>query len=189
MNFDKFNFTQGIQKALLIFLIVWMKKLWLYAPIRLHSRKRKKSWDVEIMKFNMNLEYSKKPRRNTFVSTGCKKFLWTLRTCSMYLKNPSNLVLCVSEKIVILRYTTQIILKEIWKKLGFWKNEAQMCSEYSDKTKCFEPKLLFQRTVKNFLCALRTCSRYLDGSHNIVFCVSEKIGLVRHFNQNISEKS
>ena len=119
--------------------------------------------------------------------TGMSFFL-TLRTCSMYLKDSLNLVLCVSEKIVILRCTTWIILKEIWKKLEFWKNEAQMCSENSNKTKQFEAKLLFQRTVKNFLWALRTCSRYLDGSPNIVLCVSEKIGLVRHFNQNISRR-
>jgi len=117
-----------------------------------------------------------------------EKVLWTLRTRSMYLKDSFNLALCVSEKIVILRYTTQIIFKEIWKKLRFWKNEAQICSEYSNKTKHFEAKLLFQRQVKNFLCALRTCSRYLDGSPNIVLCVSEKIGLARHFNQNISRR-
>ena len=130
-----------------------MKKLWLYTPIRLHSRKREKSWNFEIMNFKMSLEYSNKTlffEEKLLFQRAVEKLLWTLRTSSMYLKDSFNLVLCVSEKIVILRYTTQIILKEFWKNLGFWKNEAQMCSEYSNKTKHFEAKLLFQRTVKAF---------------------------------------
>ena len=139
----------------------------------------------------MRLEYSDKPwffEEKLLFQRAVEKVLWTLRTRSMYLKDSFNLAFCVRKTIVILRYTTRIILKEIWKKLEFWKNEAQMCSEYSNKTKHFEAKLLFQRTVKIFLCALWTCSSFLDGSPNIVLCVSEKIGLVRHFNQNISRR-
>ena len=63
-----------------------------------------------------------------------------------------------------------------------------MSLEYSSKTSYFEVKLFFQRAVKNFSWTLLTCSRYLEGSPNSFVYVSEKIGLVRHFNQKISSR-
>ena len=112
----------------------------------------------------------------------------TLWSRLRYLEGPSRLLLCVSKKIVAVRHTNQITFKEMWKKLGFWKNEAQMSLEYSNNTSCFDVKLFFQRVVKILLWPLLTCSRYLEGSPNLVLYVSEKIGLVRHFNQNISRR-
>ena len=86
----------------------------------------------------------------TFFQRAVKIFLWTLWARSRYLEGPPRLVLCVSKKIVAARHTNQIIFKEMWKKLGFWKNEAQMSLEYSNNTSCFEVKLFFQRAVKIF---------------------------------------
>ena len=124
----------------------------------------------------------------TFFQRAVKTFLWKSWTCLRYLEGFPKLLLCVSKKIVAVRHTNQIIFQEMWKKLGFWKNEAQMSLEYSNKTSYFEVKLFFQRAVKIFLWTLLTCSRYLEGSPNFVLCVSEKIGFVRHFNQNISRR-
>ena len=46
-------------------------------------------------------------------------FLWILRRCSMYLKCPPNLDLCISKKIVTTRHTDQNICQEKPKKLRF----------------------------------------------------------------------
>ena len=61
----------------------------------------------------------------TFFQRPLENFLLALRTCSRYLKGPLNLALCVSKKIVTTRRTNQILCQEKWKKLRFWKNEAQ----------------------------------------------------------------
>ena len=61
-----------------------------------------------------------------------ENFLWTLRTCSSYLKGPPNLVLCVSKKIVTTRRTNQIICQEKWKKLRFCRMKLEIGLEYSD---------------------------------------------------------
>ena len=60
--------------------------------------------------------------------------MWTLRTCSRYLKGPSNLVLCVSEKNF--DYTTHQsdYTQGNVTRVGISKNEAQMSLEYSNKS-------------------------------------------------------
>ena len=60
-----------------------------------------------------------------FFQRPLKSFLWTLRTFSVYLKGPSDLNLYPSKKIVTTRQTNQVICQKKWKKLRFWKNEAQ----------------------------------------------------------------
>ena len=70
------------------------------------------------------------------------EFYWlTLWKCSKYLKGPSSLVVCFNKKIVTARHTNQITCQEEWKKLRFWKNEAQNLKiklEYSDKCQLFQ---------------------------------------------------
>ena len=72
-------------------------------------------------------------------------FLWKLWVLISLIANKS-----LKLETIIAR---EIIFMEMWKKLGFWKNEAQMSLEYSNNTSCFEVKLFFQRSVK-FFCGL-----------------------------------
>ena len=59
--------------------------------------------------------------------------------------------------------------------------------EYSDPP-FFELKLSFQRSLENFLQALRTCSRYLKGPPSLFVDVSKEIVAARHTNQEILTK-
>ena len=45
----------------------------------------------------------------TFFQKPLENFLWTLRACSRYLKDPLSLVLCVSKTSVTIRYTNEKI--------------------------------------------------------------------------------
>ena len=92
----------------------------------------------------------------------------TLRTCSKYWKGPLNLVLCVSKKIVTAQHTNRIICQEKWKKLRFWKNEAQNRVGIFWQNPIFWAETFFQRPLENFLLAWRTCSRYLKGPLKLV---------------------
>ena len=63
----------------------------------------------------MRLEYSDKTscfELKLFFQRLLENFLWTLRTCSRYLKGSSNLANCVNKKIVTARRTNQIIYQE-----------------------------------------------------------------------------
>ena len=75
------------------------------------------------MKLKMRLEYSDKTpffELKLFFQRPLENFLWTLCTCSRYLKGPPNLVLCVSKKIVTVRHTnTKILTKKTSKKNDF----------------------------------------------------------------------
>ena len=62
---------------------------------------------------------------NSFFQGPLENFLLALRICSRYLRRLPNLALCVSKKFVTARRTNQITCQEKWKKLRFWKNEAQ----------------------------------------------------------------
>ena len=55
----------------------------------------------------------------TFFQRPLENFLLAWRTCSMYLKGPPNLVLCVSIKIVTIRHTNKKILAKTRKKNWF----------------------------------------------------------------------
>ena len=113
----------------------------------------------------------------------------TLRTCSRYLKGLPNLAFCVSKKIVTARRTNQILCQEKWKKLRFWKNEAQNRVGIFWQNPIFWAETFFQRPLENFLLAWRTCSRYLKGPPNLVLCVSKKIVTIRHTNKKILAKN
>ena len=62
---------------------------------------------------------------NLFFQRLLENFPLALRTRSRYLKRPPNIAVCVSKKIVTAPHTNQIICQKKWKKLRFWKNEAQ----------------------------------------------------------------
>ena len=94
-----------------------------------------------------------------FFQMPLENFLLAWRTCSRYLKGPLNLVLCVSKKIVTARHTNRIICQEKWKKLKFWKNEAQNRVGIFWQTPIFWAETFFQRPLENLLLAWRTCSR------------------------------
>ena len=114
-----------------------VKKSWPYdAPIWFYVRKSEKSWDFEKMKIKLGLDNRDKTQfwvltktsffgLKPFFQRPLENFLLAWRTCSKYLKGPPNLVLCISKKIVTIRRTNQILCQEKWKKLRFWKNEAQ----------------------------------------------------------------
>ena len=104
------------------------------------------------------------------------------------MKGPPNLVLYVSKKIVTARHTNQIICQEKWKKLRFWKNEAQNGVGIFWQNPIFWAETFFQRPLENFLWTLRACSRYLKGPPNIVLYVSKKIVTTRHTNQIICQE-
>ena len=109
----------------------------------------------------------------TFFQRPLKNFLLALRTCSRYLKGPLNLAVCVSKKIVTIWHTNRIICQEKWKKLRFWKNEAEMKLEYFDKTSLFELQLFFERLLEN-VCMLY---RHVQGIQKVclaLFFGSEK---------------
>ena len=72
-----------------------------------------------------------------------------------------------------------------WKKLRFWKNEAQNRVGIFWQNPIFWAETFFQRPLENFLLAWRTCSRYLKGPPNLVLCVSKKIVTIRHTNKKI----
>ena len=80
------------------------------------------------MKLKMGLEYSDISsgfELKLFFQRPLENFLWTLRPCSRYLKGSSNLIDCVSKKIVTTRRTKRIIWQEKQKKVEILKNEAQ----------------------------------------------------------------
>ena len=70
--------------------------------------------------------------------------------------------------------TNQILCQEKWKKLRFWKNEAQNRVGIFWQNPIFLGWNFFQRPLENFVWTLRTCSRYLRGPPNLVLCVSKK---------------
>ena len=125
----------------------------------------------------------------TFFQSPLENFLLALRTCSRCLKGPLNLAVCVSKKIVTIRRTNRIICQEKWKKLRFWKNEAQNGVGIFWQNPIFWTETFFQRPLENFLLALRTCSRYLKGPLNLAVCVSKKIVTIRHTNKKILAKN
>ena len=124
----------------------------------------------------------------TFFQVPLENFLWTLRTCSRYLKGLPNLDLCVSKKIMTARHTNRIICQEKWKKLRFWKNEAQNRVGIFWQNPIFWAETFFQSPLEIFLWTLRTCLRYLKGPPNIVLYVSKKIVTARHTNQIIFQE-
>ena len=73
------------------------------------------------------------------------------------------------------------------KKLIFWrkKMKVKIWLGYFDSPQFFELKLFFQLPLETFLLTLRTCSRYLKGTSNLVVYASNKIMTVQHTNQNI----
>ena len=116
-------------------------------------------------------------------------FLWTLPTCWRYLRDPPHLAVCTSKKSVTARRTNQILYQEKWKKLRFWKNEAQNRVGIFWQNPIFWAETFFQRPLENFLFTLRTCSRYLKGPLNLAVCVSKKIVTIRHTNKKILAKN
>ena len=72
----------------------------------------------EKTKLKMRLEYSDKSSflSSNFFQRSLQTFLWTLWTCSEYLKGPPNLDLYISKIIVTARHIGQIICQEKWKK-------------------------------------------------------------------------
>ena len=80
-----------------------------------------------------------------------ENFLQTLWLCARYLKEPSNLVLCVSKKIVTVRLINRIMLQIKWKIWDFEKMKPKIEVEYFNKTLCFELLKLFSKdSVKLF---------------------------------------
>ena len=77
-------------------------------------------------------------------------------------------------KIMTVRHTNQIICQEKWKKLRFWKNEAQNQVGIFWQNPIFGAETFFQRPLENFLLTLRTCSRYLRGPPNLALCARKK---------------
>ena len=76
------------------------------------------------MKLKMGLEYFDKSSSfelKLFFQRPLENFLWTLRTCSRYLKGFSNLENCVSKQIVTTRHTKRIIWQEKQKNWDFEK--------------------------------------------------------------------
>ena len=72
--------------------------------------------------------------------------------------------------------------------LHAWKSKKVdyiTCLGYFDSPQFFELKLFFQLPLETFLLTLRTCSRYLKGTSNLVVYASNKIMTVQHTNQNI----
>ena len=129
------------------------------------------------MKLKIRLEYSNKTPffgLKLFFQRPLENFLLAWRTCSRYLKGPPNLALCVSKKIVTARLTNQILCQEKWKKLRFWKNEAQNQVRIFWQNLMFWAETFFQRSLENFSWTLWTCSRYLKGAPNQVLCLSTK---------------
>ena len=101
-----------------------------------------------------------------FCQRPLENFLLILWTYSRYLKGSPNLVFCISEKNRD-RTTHQsdymTTCQEKWKKLRFWKNEAQNRVGIFWQNPIFWAETFFQRPLENFLLAWRTCSRYLRG--------------------------
>ena len=67
------------------------------------------------MKLKIRLEYSDKIscfELKLFFQRPLENFLWTLRTCSRYLKGPPNLDLCVSKKITTIRHVDRKIFEK-----------------------------------------------------------------------------
>ena len=117
-------------------------------------------------------------------SKASRKFLLTLGTCSRYLKGSLKLTLCVSKKIVTARRTNQILCQEKWKKLRFWKNEAQNRVGIFWQTPIFWTETFFQRPLENFFSAWRTCSNYyLRGPPHLALRVSKKVVIIQQTNK------
>ena len=114
-------------------------------------------------------------------------FLRVAQPCSRNLKGPLNLVLYVSENIRTVQHTEQIIRKEKWKKLDFWKIQSQNgvveLSKNAVKTPFLDSKLWLHTPLEFFLCVAQPCLRYLKGPPNLVLYVSEKIRTVQHTKQ------
>ena len=85
----------------------------------------------------------------TFFQRLLENFPLTLRTCSRYRKGQLNLVLCGSKEIVSIRAPIRFYVKKV-KKLRFWKNEAQIGLEYSDKTPFFWGETFFSKVSRKF---------------------------------------
>ena len=143
---------------------------------------------VRILQHDFELHFILIFLAEIFFQRPLENFLWTLRTFSRYLRGPPNLVLCVRKKIVTARRTNQILCQEKWKKLRFWKNEAQNRVRVFWQNPIFWAETFFQRPLENFLLARRTCSRYLKGPPNLALCVSKKIIIIRHTNKKILAK-
>ena len=131
----------------------------------------------EETRLKMRLEYSGKISflGSNFFQRSLETFLWTLRTCSRYLKGPPNLDLCISKRIVTARLTDQNICQEKPKVLRFWKNEAQNQVGIFWQSLMFWVETFFQMPLENFQWTVRTCSRYLEGPPVLVLCISKKI--------------
>ena len=91
-------------------------------------------------------------------------------------------------KIVTIRLTNRIIYQEKWKKLRFWKNEAQNQVGIFWQNFFWGAETFFQRPLENFLWTLWSCSRYLKGPLSLVLCVSKTIVTIRYTNEKISAK-
>ena len=86
------------------------------------SGKVKKVEILKKMKLKMRLEYSDKTpffELKLFFQRPLENFLWTLCTCSRYLKGLPNRVLCVCKKIVTARHNNTKILTKKRQKTRF----------------------------------------------------------------------
>ena len=98
---------------------------------------------------------------------------------------------CIFEsvkKIVTIRHTNQIICQEKWKKFRLWKMKVKVSLENSDKTSCFEMRLLFKchykifcRLYEHIQCIWEVCSTLIFASVKKSWLYDMSIGLYCEF--------
>ena len=82
------------------------------------------------------------------------------------------------------------MLKKSNKELSSLNNNLKVEARESKNILAFLVKpFVFARGVQKFIWDLRLYPRYPEGLTNLFDCVSEKIGLARHFNQNTSRRT
>ena len=121
---------------------------------RLYGRKRTKVWTFEN-------PLSESGCRNTwetpffwlktFFQRLLENFLSVVWSCSIYLETCLTSYLYARKKIRVIRHVKQIIWKETYKSLDFWKIHSQNRFDVCYKKVGFWPKTFFQRLLENFL--------------------------------------
>ena len=93
------------------------------------------------------------------------------------------------KKIRVIRHVKQIIWKETYKSLDFWKIHSQNPVSIWFKNTYFQGKKFFQMVLKNFLSVVWQCLIYLEGCLRPYLYSRKKIGVIRHIDQKILTKN
>ena len=93
------------------------------------------------------------------------------------------------KKIRVIWHAKQIIWKEIYKSLDFWKIHSQNPVSIWFKNTYFQGKKFFQMVLKNFLSVVWQCLIYLEGCLRPYLYSRKKIGVVLHIDQKILTKN